>query len=301
MNMKDITFGASLSSKQCRDLNINPLELLHGAMHDLGLKRFRLMSYWDECEPEQGILNFELLDALIQEITDGGGEISLCIGMRQPRYPECHIPQWAKDMPQDERNAALYSYIETVIKRYKNNTAITSWQLENEAYNKGIGECDDYDRARIRAEFELIKDIDHFRPVIMTASNTWAIPFRRPRPDIIGISLYLHQWGKRGLSRRHKSSLYHRVRNWLIEETLRVPVFCHELQMEPWGERATQDLNDIDQTTLLPVEDLKTYINYAVDSGCRVIDMWGLEWWYWRKQARSDSSYWDEIRKLSSL
>ncbi len=56
-----------------------------------------------------------------------GARVSLCLGKRQPRWPECHIPNWAAALPKEEWHDALYKFIETVVRRYKDHPALESW------------------------------------------------------------------------------------------------------------------------------------------------------------------------------
>ena len=47
-------FGMSFSLKQCKDFEINPKDTLNFLIEDLGFRRFRLMSYWNEHEKSPG-------------------------------------------------------------------------------------------------------------------------------------------------------------------------------------------------------------------------------------------------------
>jgi hypothetical protein len=46
-------FGTSFSLKMARELGIEPKAALEGLLKDVGLKHLRLMSYWNEHEPQQ--------------------------------------------------------------------------------------------------------------------------------------------------------------------------------------------------------------------------------------------------------
>lgn len=61
-------FGVSFSIKQCRNFTIDPSETLYWLINDMGFRRFRLMSYWDEHEKEQGVYDFSKLDKQIKRI-----------------------------------------------------------------------------------------------------------------------------------------------------------------------------------------------------------------------------------------
>src|SRR5689334_1018270 len=99
-------FGVSFSVKQCRNFNISPTNCLKWLINDCGFRRFRLMSYWDEIEPTPGIYKFEELDKQIKLIEHNKGTISLCLGARQPRWPENHWPDWVWQLSKPERTQA---------------------------------------------------------------------------------------------------------------------------------------------------------------------------------------------------
>ncbi len=297
---KQIVFGASISSKACDGFSTEITDVLRESIAQLGITRYRVMTYWDECEIEQGKYNFSKVDELLDIIEEAQGSVTLCLGLRQPRYPECHQPEWAKQLAASEWEAALFDFITKTVMHFRGRDVIVSYQLENEALNKGIGTCQNYSRRRLREEFSLVASLDSTKPIIMSMTNSWGIPLRRPIPDRVGFSMYRHQWGKKGLSNSHRSVRFIRLRKWLMEAVFARPVFCHELQLEPWGPRATQDLPDDQQNELMGPQQLREAIAYATDSGMDVIDMWGLEWWHWRKHHQDDPEAWKTMQQLLS-
>src|SRR5688572_28769738 len=150
-------FGVSFSIKQCRNFGVGPQKTLEWLIKDAGFRRFRLMSYWDEHEKEQGKLRFAELDWQIKKIKRAGGVITLCLGARQPRWPENHWPKWAWELPKQKRDEALLNFIQSVVERYKDEPAVISYQLENEALLKSFGKRIDAGRERLIKEFNLIK------------------------------------------------------------------------------------------------------------------------------------------------
>ena len=290
-----ITYGASVSSIVCDNYDIDIHAVIEALAHQLQIKRFRLMSYWNQLEATRGKYAFDQLDQQIAHVEKLAGSVTLCLGMRQPRWPECHVPEWATQLSKKERDQALLTFIEATVKRYKVSPVIESYQLENEALNRGIGVCQDYDRARLRAEFELVKRIDASRPIVMTTSNSWGLPLRRPIPNAIGFSYYLYQWEGDGPSRKPIPWQVHWLRARLAQLVLRRSSFCHELQAEPWGPEGTESLSDTMQRNLMDAARLTHHLEYAIKTGVTEIDLWGAEWWYWRKQHHKDSSAWDAI------
>jgi hypothetical protein len=300
MNSKQL--GVSFSLHRCSELGIDKKALLTAALEDLGVRRFRLMSYWNIHEQKPGRYNFAELDWQLDLIAEYGGRVSLCLGKRQPRWPECHIPKWAASLPAAEWYEALYQYITAVVRRYRDHPALVSWQLENEALLKGFGRCvdGDYNPKRLRAEYRLVKSLDPQHPVIMTLSDNWGLPWRQPRPDAYAMSLYRTLVNRRGryvFSRR--PALVYKLRGRIIRLVWRRPVFIHELQAEPWLAKGMTQTALADQVRHMSPERVLENITYARRAGLPPVDLWGLEWWYWLKEHYDRPEYWQAIKSLT--
>jgi ribosomal protein S10 len=284
-------FGVSFSIKQCRNFNIKSDETLNWLIHTMGFRRFRLMSYWNEIEKNPGTYDFKELDKQIEIIAKSGGTITLCLGARQPRWPENHWPDWAWNAEKTVRSEALLQFIETVVSRYKNQSAIVSWQLENEALLENFGRKPEVDRVRLNQEYTLVKKLDSKRPAIMTTSTSWGIPIRKPIPDIVGFSMYNIVHSPKGYRRSLYQPFVFRFRARLINIIHKKPCFIHELQTEPWGPDAIWKISTEEQDKSMSAEQIKKNITYALQTKLAPIDMWGAEWWYWRHVQGDDSIY----------
>jgi hypothetical protein len=250
------------------------------------------MSYWNEHEKKQGEYNFSELDWQIKEAVKEGCLVTLCLGARQPRWPENHWPDWAWKMPKNQRTEALLQFIGTVVERYRNYDVIVSYQLENEALLKGFGRRPEVDRKRLRQEYALVKKLDPKNPVVMSTSTFWGIPARKPRPDIVGFSYYHTVHTKKGYrSARHQEWL-HRLRARVIYRLLRRHTFIHELQLEPWGPTAIWKMPVREQDKSMSAEHIRKNVALARKTKLYPIDLWGGEWWYWRYKAVHDPSIW---------
>lgn len=265
---------------------------------ELPFKRLRLMTYWDTVEPTRGHYDLKVITWQLKTAAKYRKHVSLCLGMRQPRWPECHEPAWAKKLSQTERHKALYKLLEKIVEQYKDDPTIESWQLENEALNRGIGECTDYDRARLRHEFELVKRLDPKRPIIMSTSDSFGLPLRRPRPDIVGVSIYKTQWRNGRYYQSWTPAIWYRLRAWLVRALVRRPVIIHELQTEPWGPKATAQLSLKEQNRSMNAEKLEQMLRYAQKTRIDHVDLWGVEWWYWLGSKHNDWSCWQVVVKL---
>ena len=284
--------GVSLSVLACDGMGIDADDLLKLSLMDLGIRRFRLMTYWDRCEQLPGKYDFGWIDQQIDQIASYDGEVTLCIGFKQPRWPEGHQPEWAKSLSPTKWQKALLDFVEATVKHFKSNKTITSWQLENEALNKGFGLVDNYDRSRLIREFDLIKKLDKKRPVIMSLSNSYGLPVRKPRPDSHGFSIYLNMVTNGKRSYMHVPFWGVILRSSFIFATSTRKSFIHELQCEPWGPRSNELLSDAEQFESMSLTRFKKALRFACLTRLKPVDLWGLEWWYWRKINRDDDRFW---------
>jgi hypothetical protein len=287
------TYGISFSAKQCHAFTIDPEASLEWLLQK-GWRRFRLMSYWDESERIQGQYDFSELDRQLAQISAAGGVVSLCLGARQPRWPENHWPNWAWKCQKKDRSEALLAFITTVVERYKTNSIIISYQLENEALLKSFGLRSEVDRKRLQAEFSLIKRLDPVRPISMSTSTSWGIPVRSPRPDIVGFSFYQVLFGKGKYTTAFHSPFLDRQRAVAIRILFNTPSFVHELQCEPWGPTSIWDMSIAEQNKSMDTNQITRNIQLARQIGVYPIDLWGAEWWYWRYM-QSDTSIYDTV------
>lgn len=269
--------------------------MLDALITDLGVKNFRLMSYWDEHEQTAGRPDFSQLDDQIARITKAGGTVTLCLGARQPRWPENHWPNWAWELPKPERDKKLLEYIQLVVERYKDNPTIVSYQLENEALLTDFGERPDTDRNRLLTEYWLVQKLDPSKPIIMTTSTSWGIPMRQPVPDIVGFSYYQVLFNNGSYGRSFHRPWLDRARARLIKLLHGKPSFIHELQAEPWGPQNIWEMSIDEQNKSMSLAQLQKNIAQAQITKLHHVDLWGAEWWYWRKQVHNDPSLWNNM------
>lgn len=281
-------------------MRVEPKACLEAALEDLGVRRLRLMSYWDVHEKTRGSYDFTELDWQIDMAEQHGAEVSLCLGLRQPRWPESHWPEWALQLPDTEWQAALYSFIEIVVKRYKDRKCIISYQLENEALLKSFGLRSNFDRKRLVREFKLVKQLDPSRPVIMTTSDAWGIPWRRPLPDIVGFSIYRYLFDakKNRYVKSTRRARFYRFRAVLIRILRFRKTYIHELQAEPWGPKATIELPVDEQAKSMNLAHVQEAVQYAQDTTLLPADLWGLEWWFWLKTKHGQTEIWNYLKQV---
>lgn len=292
--------GVSFSEKRAKEMGLDWKANYLALLDDMQIKHFRLMSYWDLHEPVRGHYDFSTLDWQIQEASKRGADVSLAIGLRQPRWPECHQPQWATTLTGGTWKQAMYSYIQTVVKRYEHNKTVINWQLENEGKNDWFGLCDKADRVRLQEEYDLVNAMSN-KPIWMSLSDQHGLPVFGPWPDKFGYSVYRVVWNEKiGPVKDYiiypTPIWYHRARAVVIKAMTGRDIFVHELQLEPWGPRDTKDLTTQEQNKSMDAWRIKDNVLFAREIGAPEIYTWGGEWWYWR-MVHGDPTVWNTVKQ----
>jgi len=305
-----LVLGASFVPDYAESFGLDPQQTLQAMLEPasqggLGLKQVRLVSYWSDIEPTPGAYDFSKLDWQFALASKYGAKVSLAIGLRQPRWPECHEPGWVTvdSKKQQTWEPQLYRFISAVVNRYKLNPSLQDYELENEFFMKVFGECKDFDRNRLVAEFNLVKGVDMKHKIIISRSDNWiGIPVGKPTPDEFAISVYKRVWDATFTHRYFEYPLpswfYSSLAGW--EELLSgKDMIIHELQAEPWTPKGL----DITQTSVkeqyksMNPQRLKDRIKYGEDTGMRTIDLWGAEWWYYMKVKNNDPGTWNVVQQ----
>lgn len=295
---KLVEYGTSFSLKYAQELGLDWQANFTALLDDLQFKHFRLMSYWDLHEPEKDQYDFTDLDWQMDEAAKRGAKVLLAIGLRQPRWPECHMAPWAARLERSERNRELYDYIAIVVQRYSTHPALKSYQLENEYYNTMFGECDDHSRDRLIKEMEIVKNLDSKHPLVISFANQLGMPFRGPHPDVYATSLYRGNYVKYiGYFAYPISSHFYGAKALLVRWLYGTETVLHELQLEPWGPRPTSVLSDAEQARYMGLDKIRSNMTFARRTGMKEIYLWGGEWWYWRMTERHDPVVWETIRE----
>ncbi len=302
--VKNPRYGVSFSAKYAKELGVDWKANFIALNQDMGIRRYRLMSYWDDIEKTQGTYDFSELDWQMDQAATYGSKVSLGLGMRQPRWPECHQPQWFDTLPSKEaRDQAIITFVQAVVARYKDHPALESYQLENEAVNNWFGTCtpEDIDQKRLEKEFAAVKALDSNTPLYMSLSDQHGLPLGKPVPDQYGFSVYRIVWNAKTKPFEFYLTYptpvwYHRLRAWWIQTFKHRDIFIHELQVEPWGPDATVNLSIAEQNRSMSPKQIKENIRFARKIGKPDIYTWGGEWWYWRKEKLGDPSIWNAVK-----
>ncbi|MFZ2969664.1 MAG: beta-galactosidase [Minisyncoccia bacterium] len=299
-NGGNVIYGVTFSKDFAIHLGLDWKETYLALLDDMDVKNLRIPSYWTEIEPQKNNYTFENLDWQISEAGSRNAAIILTLGQKQPRWPECHIPDWAKNSSKEEREKELLEIIGKTVERYKGNRTVARWQVENEPFLP-FGECPKFDEAFLDKEIGLVRSLDGFRPIIISDSGelgTWYSAGRRA--DILGTTLYRIVWDKNlGYIKYPISSLVYRIKAAIIMLIAGVQkIIIVELQTEPWGPKMIIETPIEEQYRSMGVEQFKNNIEYVKKVEFSEAYLWGAEWWYWLKTKQNDSRIWNEAKKV---
>lgn len=295
-----IEWGITFSQPFAEKLGINWQEAYTALLDDLKIRKLRLVAYWSEIERNRGEYNFNDLDWQVQEATERNAEVILVIGQRTPRWPECHLPDWAGKLPEKQKQKELLSFLETVVKHYQKSPAIQYWQVENEPFLYGFGECPDLDEDFLEQEITLVGKLDR-RPIILTTSgelSLWSQP--ASRATILGTTLYRVIYNDYlGVVHYPIPPVFYYKRAQLVKKLFNLDkVFVVELQAEPWWPKQIYETPIDKQFRSMNIDEFQKTIKYAKQTGFDEVYLWGAEWWYWLKEKEHDTYFWGEARQL---
>lgn len=299
---KPLTLGVSFIPAYAESLGLNAEDTLNALIDQAGVRHFRLVSYWDEIEPQSGQYDFSSLDWQFQQINKVHGTVMLSVGLRQPRWPECHVPSWAANEPENVWEPQLEQFMTAVVNHYKDNPALQSYQVENEYFLTAFGTCTNFDRNRLISEYNLVKKLDPKHPAIVTRSNNAiGTPIGQPRPDEFGISIYKRIWSP-PIGRYFEYPIpawYYAFLAGVQKIFTGKDMIVHELQAEAW----TPDGKSIPETSLteqaksMDAPRLQSRFRYGEATGMKTIYLWGAEYWYYRLVVLHDPSLWNVAKQ----
>lgn len=296
----NFVYGVTFSLPYARDtLGLDWQKAYLAILDDLKARHLRVPAYWTEIEREKGKYNFEDMDYMVREAGKRGVNLVLAVGEKLPRWPECFFPDWAGKISIEDRHRHFLEYLTRVVERYRGDTHIHYWQLENEPFLP-FGECKNYDGRFVDAEISRVKSLDA-RPIIISDSgelSVWTQAYSRA--DVFGTTMY------RTIENKYLGNFtyplrpgYFRMKARLIRYIFGAkPIIVVELQEEPWTHKRPPDVPVESQLQLMNSNVFKDNIDYEKATGFQEVYLWGVEWWYWLKDKHNKPEMWDEAKKL---
>lgn len=296
---EDVRFGVTFSSRFARDMGLDPERVLRATFEDLGVRSIRLPVYWDQVERKQGVFDFSDIEWQLDMARNFGADVIVAVGRKVPRWPECHIPKW---VPDDEASKAEAAdrFVRETIERHRSRPEITIWQIENEPFLT-FGICPPLSSEALDREIAVARKADPSRPILTTDSgelSMW-IP-AASRGDRFGTTLYRRIWNDRfGYITYPIGPNFFRFKEFLTRIFTEQESFSViELQAEPWAPGSLLEVSISEQSKTMDAEKFRETTHYARQVGFPEIYFWGVEWWYWLREAKGDPSMWDAAREV---
>jgi hypothetical protein len=288
--------GVTFSTTYARSLGEDPDMVFSALLDDVKVRQFRLPLYWSDIEKTPGKYDWSAYDRLVNAAEARGAKLTIAVGVKVPRWPECFPPDWAKAQDKAGFEKSLLAFVSAAVHRYGDRASVTRWQLENEPLFP-FGVCDPPDVPRLRRELALVRSLSD-KPIQMTASGeleSWALV--GAPADVLGVSMYRTSWNDFwGYSRYPISPVFYGARALLVSPLVSKTVVS-ELQAEPWF-FAPIDSRPLDAwAKAFTATDLNDNYAFAARTGLSEVSLWGAEWWYHLKR-NGHPELWDTARTL---
>lgn len=298
-----ITYGVTFSKLHSEELKLDWKKVFLASLDDLKIKQYRLSAHWDKTEIQKDNYNFADLDFQMNEAKKRDAKVILAVGRRLPGWPECHDPEWTKNISKEEKQKELLTYIEDVVNRYKDYPNLMYWQVENEPFlvlyaRHSCGDffdADFYDK-----EIALVRQLDPNTPIFITDSGELSLWYQAyTRADAFGTSIYLYVWNHTlGQIRYPIVPAFFRIKHNVIKMLFKdKPAIISELSTEPWLLKPIIETPINEQLEQMNLDRFNSMISFASKTGFDTQYLWGVEWWYYMRE-NGHPEFWNLAREL---
>jgi len=291
-----VSFSQIQAERYGSDWRANYIAILD----DLNFKQLRIPAYWNRIEVSKGNYDFTELDWMVNEAGKRNANVTILVGQKSIRYPECFYPEWVDKTNTSKTSQDAVDMIKAVVQRYKNNKTVTAWQLENEFVLKSFGECpaNMLNGKQLKKELEALREIDSSRPVLISQSDQYGFPVQGPLAETIGFSMYKWSWKKEiGYYKYPQDGTFFWWKAGILSALRDQNLKIHELQAEAWGPVGNENLDYSESMRSMNPRQFEENINYARQTKIREFDLWGAEWW-WHLKQQGKNEMWYAVKKI---
>ncbi len=292
VDFSPVQYGVTFSTHYAQQLGLDPLQAYQQLVEELGVQHVRLPVYWSAIEHDPGQYDWKLIDQLIEYSAQHTIALTLVVGAKVPRWPECYIPDWAEGLDSSTQQRAVLAWIETVVKRYQDQTSVVRWQVENEPFFP-FGICPDMTKTQFQERVDLVRRLDPARPIQLTVSGESVSWFpETSSADILGFSLYRLTWNDAfGYFLYPLTPEFYYARARLVQEQVS-RVIISELQAEPWFSEPMETRSLDRWYQAFDAEMFRRNIQFVEHVHVGEVYLWGAEWWLYLKQ-QGDPRLWN--------
>lgn len=298
-------WGVTISTLYVKKLGLNWTEVFQDTINELGVKLLRIPIYWQEVEKTKGKYNFAAVQYMLDESYKKNVNVLLVVGMRQPRWPECHYPVWLNGATTAQIQSQTLKLIKKEVEAFKDHPAVIGWQVENEPLLTLFGKCPDPDPEFLKKEIALVRSLSG-QPILITDSGELSLWWRTGAlTETLGTTVYRVVWNPL-LGFWNYDFIPAAVYHWkaslakMLHANLN-RVIVSELQAEPWVPGYYQSIVTMpleEQVSVWSPERFRDTLLYAKRIGFDTVYLWGVEWWYWIKKEHGKGEYWEIAREL---
>ena len=291
-----VELGLTWSPRFAEEIGLDSAHAFDEVLTELSPSHIRLPVYWSDVESQEGAFSFAAYDEMLAKAEAAGVEVTLVVGMKVPRWPECYIPSWVNEEDEERLHDRVRALLIATIERYRTHKAVTRFQIENEPF-LFFGKCPKPDAAFLKEEFDLARSLTS-KPLIMTTSGElepWLHTI--PYADEVGFSLYRLVWSPLiGFWAYPVQPSLYTARVKTLQPFVD-DVFVSELQGEPWFFKPSQELSVEDQHQMFSPRMFLQNVSFARRIGVSRVDIWGVEWWLWMRD-HGDASLWEQAKSI---
>ncbi len=292
-------YGITFSDTYAKYLGLDPEVAYKAFIEDLGVRAVRLPIYWSEIQTKPDEYQWDLIDRLVRFSEEHQVKLTMVVGTKVPRWPECYVPTWVSSLRKEDRQKAALTMIQKTVERYKDSPALERWQVENEPFF-AFGTCTAFSKSDFQSHVDLVRHLDPTHPIQVTVSGElepWKTEAKTA--DILGISLYRLAWNKVfGYFIYPLSPEFYSLRAQLVQKDVS-KVIVSELQAEPWFSQSVYSRPFEEWYSVFDEEMFRKNLQFVKEAHISEVYLWGAEWWYALKQ-QGDSRLWNVAKSVFS-
>lgn len=311
--------GTTFSPLQCYYLELDYQETFR-RICALGFNRIRLCAYWHEIERQPNQFDFAVLDWLLDSCDRYGIDVVLAVGMKVPRWPEFHFPDWLKAQhniqgrqePIDTDGAIAgltLRFIEKVVAHTRLAAPIKYWQVENEPFTRLDITAGRYlSLGFVQREVSLVRTLARAdQKIALTGSialpradnseDDRAFQDCLRLADAVGLNVYTKVPIGPMFYLEPKPIFWQKLQQWqqtLVEQGKED--WIAEAQSEPWEHNQLVAMNKLDHPSSSPRQ-MTRLVSSLSRIGYSTIFLWGCEYWYWQKK-RGRNLWWWSVEQM---
>jgi hypothetical protein len=323
-----VQVGTSFSPRHATYLGLD-WQQSYKQVEALHFKVIRLSAYWDQIDAE----GYGQLDWLLSESVASRQPVVVSVGMKGEGWPEFYIPSEFTPTTGDggdvgtnpNLRAGVLDFLQATVARYRPNTAVVAWQVENEPLNPAGPHRWYIGKDLLSSEVAAVREADPSRPLMVsafghfnmlfdTASNrsgfslgsllgfesataeSQSLGLLGPK-DILGLDIYTDI----GYSFLGQDGVSHAGSDWAakaghwrgVASSQGKRAWITEAQAEPWESSITGYADP--KSTL--AADIGTRFDSIRAQGFGTILLWGSEYWLWRAD-NGDPSWLDAVKGI---